>query len=842
MPLTPNTRLGRYEIRSLLGAGGMGEVYLAQDTQLRRLVAIKILSSDLTHNADRLRRFEQEAYAASALNHPNILTIHEIGKTASLNYIVTEHIDGESLRQRMKHSPRVTARDENNRQPSSLTIREALDIAIDIATALSAAHAANIIHRDIKPENIMLRRDGIVKVLDFGLAKLLFGQGGEIDQDAPTRALANTETGIVIGTVSYMSPEQVRGQQVDPRTDIWSLGVTLYEMVAGRPPFVGNTATEVLAQVIEREPVSPAHYVPQMPAELERIITKSLAKDSEERYQTTKDLLVDLRRLRRQLEIAHELERSIQPDNANDSQTTAANRNAPNTAAANPAQTTLGTEYIVGEFKRHKTAWLGLLIIAALAAGIWFFLHSRSVEAPVDSIAVLPFENKSAESDSEYLADGLTESLIYRLSQFPSLKVSPRSSTFRYKGKDIDPIKAGTELDVNAVLSGRIVQHGDDLTISAELTDVRNNKQLWGEQFVRKMSDLLATQREIAQEIAEKLNVKVSRDEQAGASKHYTESNEAYQLYLHGRYEWNKRTGESLDKAIDYFNQAIAKDPRFALAYAGLADCYVVPANPQPPKEKMPKAKAAAIRALQIDDTLAEAHTALARVLAVYDWDWDAAEKEFQRAIELNPRYAVAHQWYGGYSESMGRNKEAISERKRALELDPFSPIINFEQGLGFYYGRQYDKAIEQYKKTLELDPSFPPAYGELPAAYGLKGMYAEAIAGFQEGISIKGSGSEWFFSMSGLGYVYAVSGKKAEALAIINELQRLSERQYVPADRVAIIYAGLGEKDQAFSWLEKAYEEHSFNIVTLRVEPRWDSIRSDPRFAELMRKIRLPE
>ncbi|MDQ2938060.1 MAG: tetratricopeptide repeat protein, partial [Acidobacteriota bacterium] len=462
--------------------------------------------------------------------------------------------------------------------------------------------------------------------------------------------------------------------------------------------------------------------------------------------------------------------------------------------------------------------------------------------AHVDSIAVLPFENKSAQSDSEYLADGLTESLIYRLSQFSNLKVSPRSSTFRYKGKDIDPIKAGTELDVNAVLSGRIVQHGDDLTISAELTDVRNNKQLWGEQFVRKMSDLLATQREIAQEIAEKLNVKVSRDELAGSSKHYTESNEAYQLYLHGRYEWNKRTGESLDKAIDYFNQAIAEDPRFALAYAGLADCYVVPANPQPPKEKMPKAKAAAIRALQIDDTLAEAHTSLARVLAVYDWDWDAAEKEFQRAIELNPRYAVAHQWYGGYSETMGRNKEAISERKRAVELDPFSPIINFEQGLGFYYGREYDKAIEQYKKTLELDPSFPPAYGELPSAYGLKGMYDEAIAGFQKGISIKGSGSEWFFSMSGLGYVYAVSGKKAEALAIINELQRLSERQYVPADRVAIIYAGLGEKDQAFSWLEKAYEEHSFNIVTLRVEPRWDSIRSDPRFAELMRKIRLPQ
>jgi len=848
MAIEAGTKFGRYEIRSKLGSGGMGEVYLAQDTQLRRLVALKILPSKLTNDPVRLRRFEQEAFAASALNHPNILTIHEIGKTDDLHYIATEYIDGEPLREHMRRSARTTKSNGERRGPQlPIIINEALVTAIEIAKAISAAHAANIVHRDIKPENVMVRRDGIVKVLDFGLAKLSVTQPGEVDPDAPTNALINTDAGIVMGTATYMSPEQARGLKVDARTDIWSLGVTLYEMLTGRPPFVGNTTTEVLAQIIERDPVPPGRYEPQLPPELDRIITKALAKDPDERYQTAKDLLIDLKRLKRQLEVASEIERTIQPNDVGgsaqvDKPWIRSKVGGAETDQRSPLQTASSAEYIVNEIKRHKIAALvSLLIVAAAAAGIWAFVHASNVEAAIDSIAVLPFENKSPEPDTEYLSDGLTESLIYRLSQFPNLKVSPRSSAFRYKGKDIDPIQAGSELKVNAVLSGRIVQHGDDLTISAELTDVRNNKQLWGEQFVRKMSDLLATQREIARDITEKLSVKVSPTDLGLAGKHYTESNEAYQLYLRGRYEWNKRAGEALDKAINYFNQAIDKDQNFALAYAGLADCYVVPANRRPPNEKMPKAKAAAIRALEIDGSLAEAHTSLARVLLVYDWDFAAAEKEFKRAIDLNPGYAVAHQWYGGYFEVIGQTKEAIKERQRAFDLDPFSPIMNFELGLGYYYDRQYNKAIEQYEKLVALDPKFPPTYGQLPAAYELSRMYDQATDGFKKGEAIRG-GSEWFFSKAGLGHLYAITGKRPEALAVIHELESLSEREYVPADRIALIYAALGENDEAFKWLERAFQEHAFNVAWLKVEPRWDTLRSDQRFIDLMRKVGLPQ
>jgi tetratricopeptide (TPR) repeat protein len=395
-------------------------------------------------------------------------------------------------------------------------------------------------------------------------------------------------------------------------------------------------------------------------------------------------------------------------------------------------------------------------------------------------------------------------------------------------------------MGVSAVLLGRITQRGDSLTISAELVDVRNNRLVWGEQYDRKMSDLLATQREIAREIVEKLRLKVSGEDKALA-KHYTESNEAYQLYLKGRFYWNKRTPEALTKSIEYFNQAIGKDPSFALAYAGLADSYVVPASLLPPREGMPKAKAAAMRALELDETLAEAHTSLGRVLAAYEWNWTSAEKEFKRAIDLNPHYATAHQWYGGCLEATGRSNEAIAERKRAQELDPLSLVINFELGVAFYYAHNYDQAIEQFHKTLELDQNFPAAHVFLPAAYEQKGKYEEAIAEFKKGIPLRG-GSEWAFTKGGLGHLYAILGKKSEALTLLDELKQLAAQEYVPPTSIALVYAGLGEKDEAFAWLEKAYEERSFQLQWLNVEPRWDSLRSDPRFADLIRRIGLPQ
>jgi TolB-like protein/DNA-binding winged helix-turn-helix (wHTH) protein/Flp pilus assembly protein TadD len=513
--------------------------------------------------------------------------------------------------------------------------------------------------------------------------------------------------------------------------------------------------------------------------------------------------------------------------------------------AASHADTLSSAEYIGREIKRHKRGVLLLLAtLLATAIIVSYSAYSRYLaggsKAGITSIAVLPFANNTGDPNAEYLSDGISESLINSLSQLPGVKVIARSSAFKYKGTEVDLKEVAKALDVEAILTGRVTQRGDNLSISVELVNASDKTQMWGEQYDRKMSDLLAIQREIASEIVEKLKLKVSGEEK-GPAKRYTESNEAYQLYLKGRFYWNKRTAEALKKSVEYFNQAIDKDPRFALAYAGLADCYVVPANRLPPREAMPKAKAAAIRALELDETLAEAHASLGRVLAAYDWDWTSAEKEYKRAIELNPRYAVAHQWYGGYLAVMGRSDEAIAERKRAVELEPLSPIINFELGLAFYYARDYDLAIEQFQKTLELDQNFPATHNFLPAAYEQKGMYSEAIAEFKKAIPLTGK-SEWTLSKAGLGHVYAVTGKKSEARTVLDELKQASEQEYVPANSIALIYAGLGEKDQAFAWLDKAYEQRAFQLQWIKLDPRWDSLRSDPRFQDLMRRLGLPQ
>ena len=482
----------------------------------------------------------------------------------------------------------------------------------------------------------------------------------------------------------------------------------------------------------------------------------------------------------------------------------------------------------------------GAALAALLVVAMWFTLFRGRAEA-IDSVAVLPFVNASTVSDTEYLSDGITETLIRQLSQIPRLKVMARSTVFRYKGSSIDPQKVGRDLNVRAVLTGRVLQHGEVLTISMELMDVRDGSQLWGRQYNGKLADTLAVQEDIAREVTDKLRLRLAGVEEKRLTEHVTENAEAYQLYLKGRFYWNKRTPDGIQKAVESLHRAIEKDPSYALAYAGLADCYHVPANPLPPREKMPLAKAAALKALQLDGTLVEAHTTLARVLFVYDWDWPAAEKEFKRAIELNPRYAPAHQWYGGYLSAIGRFREADAEKKRALELEPLSLIVNFEVGLAFHYSRNYDQAIDQFQKTLELDANFPPPHTFLAAAYEQKGMFEEAITAFQRAISVT-QGPAKTLAMAGLGHVYAVSGRKTEARKILAELQRLSEHSYVQATDVALVYAGLGDKDKVFAWLDKAYEEHSFALSNLKVEPRFDLLRSDQRFADLLRRIGLPQ
>ncbi len=834
MTLTTGTRLGHYEIRSQLGAGGMGEVYLAQDMQLERTVALKILPGEVANDRQRMHRFVQEAKASAALNHPNIAHIYEIGESDGASFIAMEFIDGETLRQHLKQS--------------QLTVPEILDISIQIASALAAAHEAGIVHRDVKPDNVMLRSDGLVKVLDFGLVKLTEPQPAT-DTEAPTKALVHTDAGTVMGTANYMSPEQARGQKVDARTDIWSLGVMLYELTTGRLPFSGATTTDVVASIVKTEPIPLTRFSTELPSKLEEIVAKALEKDREERYQTVKDLLVDMRRLRKRLEFEAELERSKPPDSFAGPGTSSSglpvqtSANATKTSTLISAQQMSSAEYVASEIKRHKTAaaLVSLSLVVAASAIIYFFYFSRLTNATIDSIAVLPFTNQSGDENADYLSDGIPETIIYSLSQLPNLKVTARNSAFRYKGKDSDAQTIGRELGVQAVLTGRLTQRGDNLMVSAEVVEARNNRLLWGGQYSRKLSDVLAVQEEIAKEISEKLRLRLSGAEQRQLTTGSTGNPEAYQLYLKGRYFWNKRTGDAITKSIEYFNQAIEKDPNYSLAYAALADSYVILPSytPTPGKEAYPKARVAATKALQLNDTLAEAYAAHAYISQYFDWDFANAERNFKRSIELNPNYPTAHQWYGEYLTTMGRYGEAIVEMRKAHELDPLSLIINRELGTTFSFAGQYDQAIEQLRKTLDMDSGFVPAHNELGWAYTQKGNFRAAIEEFQKAISLEEDNA---FSLMGLGFTYAEAGQREDAHGILNQLNNLSKRSRVPSTYIAAVYVGLGEKEQAFQWLEKAYNERDEGLIYLKAAPTWGPLRSDPRFANLVQRIGLPQ
>jgi eukaryotic-like serine/threonine-protein kinase len=834
LTITTGTKLGRYEIRSQLGAGGMGEVYLAQDTKLDRKVALKILPAEVADDQKRMQRFVQEAKAASALNHPNIITIHEIDEANSIHFIATEFIDGETLRRR-------TAR-------TRLSVAESLGLAIQVASALAAAHEAGILHRDIKPDNIMVRRDGLLKILDFGLAKLTAPES--VDPESPTRKLIETESGVVMGTLIYMSPEQARGMTVDARTDIFSLGVLLYEMVAGCLPFEGATTSEILASILnEKEPPPLARFAREVPAELERIVEKALRKDREERYQSTKDMLLDLKRLKQRLEFEAELERSAAPHAdveaaivTSDRQTplmadqqTAARRSS-DLATARPATS---AEYLVSEIKQHKrSVAVGLCaLILAVAGAAYFFYFTRTAKA-IDSIAVLPLVNASGDPDTEYLSDGLTESLINSLSQLPNIKVISFSSVMHYKGQQIDPQAVGNALRVRAVLMGRIVKNGNAISISAELVDVQDKSHLWGTQYERKLSDLITWKGEIAKDVSEKLRLRLSGDEQKRLTKSYTDNTEAYQLYLKGRYYSAKGTEEEIRKGIEYFNQAINVDPNYALAYAGLSSAYYgLSYIYMPPKEAMPKAKAAALRALELDNNLSEAHTSLAIVKTFYEWDWSGAEREYQQAIELNQNYAPAHEWYGWHLALVGQPDKSILELERAQEIDPLSAEVSWSLGVSLFMARRYDKAITQLLKTLELDPNMPLAHFHLAASYEQQRKSNEAIAEFKKATDLSGGST-----LASLGHAYAAFGKRDEALKILDQLKERSARGDLPAFEMAVLYAGLGDKDRTFEWLDKAYDDRSESMAWLKVEPIFDSLRSDERFTKLMQRVGLPQ
>jgi eukaryotic-like serine/threonine-protein kinase len=822
MSIGSGIRLGRYEIRSKIGEGGMGEVYLAQDTKLDRKVALKILPAELAANQDRMRRFVQEAKAASALNHPNIITIHEIDETDSVNFIAIEFIDGETLRERIRNAP--------------MNLAEVLDVAAQIANALSAAHAVGIIHRDIKPENIMLRRDGIVKVLDFGLAKLSERVPFDlVDTEAPTRAAINTEPGVVMGTAIYMSPEQARGVQVDARTDIFSLGVLVYEMVAGRLPFDGSNKNEIMASILSDKESAPlARFTRQVPAELERIVEKALRKNREERYQTIKDMLLDLKSLKHRLEFDAEVERSKPPELSGD-QTAAAG--APPTISGQTAETIPISESLVGRIKYHRRSLIiALLGLIVAAIGLTYLIYSALPARKIDSIAVLPFTNASGDPNAEYLSDGISEALINSLTELQQLRVIARSTAFRYKNKEADPQQVGRELNVRAVLMGRVRQMGDTLNIQVDLVDASTGAQLWGHEYDRKIADVVAVKQTIAREVTERLRLNLSGAEQQRLVRRDTTNAEAYQFYLRGRYYWNKRTPDGLKKAIEQFQQAADKDPNYALAYVGLADSYLLLEYyaSTPASETLPKAYAQ--RALQLDETLAEAHASLG-LINDYLWQFEEAEKEYKRAISLNPNYPTTHHWYSRHLRGLGRLDEAWAEIKRAQELDPLSSIISENVALIYLLKNDLNSGMEECKRIIELDPSFPSAHDDLGWVYLKQQRYEEATAEFQKTTESSGRASLY---LGDLGYCYAVTGRRPDALAILKELEERYARHEAIGLNLAGVYAGLGDKAQAFAWLERNFQQRGGLLPEIRWRFSFEGLRSDPRYADLVRRMGL--
>ncbi|CAN5116689.1 MAG: protein kinase domain-containing protein [Pyrinomonadaceae bacterium] len=840
MALAPGTHLGRYEIRSPLGAGGMGEVYLAQDTTLRRPVAVKLLPAEFAANQDLLHRFEREAHAASALNHPNILTVYEIGAKDGLHFIAAEFVDGESLRRRIERAP--------------LELREVLDIGIQISSALATAHEAGIVHRDIKPENVMLRPDGLVKVLDFGLAKFSEQQPPAPDAEAPTRALIKTAPGAVLGTTYYMSPEQARGLVLDARTDIWSLGVVLYELITGQLPFAGETASDVIAAILKTELSLLTRHAPDAPAELERIVDKALRKDREERYQAVKDLGLDLKSLKGRLEFAAELERTGTPERGNDAraattseqptiiettQTVATQTGG--AAATGDLHTTSSAEYIAGEIKRHKLGVAAglVLLLAAVGFGYWFFSNRAANNAPIESIAVLPFVNESGDADAEYLSDGMTESLIGSLSQLPKLSVKARSSVFRYKGKDASPQTVGNDLSVQAVLLGRVIQRGELLRLGLELVDVRTENVIWSEQYNRRQTDLVSLQSEIARDVSNKLRVRLSGADEQKLAKNYTANAEAYQLYLKGRYHLLKTTRSEFQKAISYFQQAIEIDPSYALAYTGLADAYrsLALAGEMTPTEVFPKAKAAAQKAIEIDDALADAHAAFGWIIFWYDWDWNAAENQYKRALELDLNNADTHLFYAHLLSSTGRRAEGLAEVERARELDPLNLRTNALEGQFLIHAGQTDEALARLQKTFELDANYWLTHSFTASAYIEKGMFSEAVTAARKARELSGVSTQ---PIAFLGYALAKSGNRAEARAEIEGLLKLSAERYVSPYSIAMIYNGLGERDETLAWLERGVEQRDPRMTFLKVEPKWNNLRDDPRFTDVLRRVGL--
>jgi eukaryotic-like serine/threonine-protein kinase len=804
--------IGHYELLRKLGEGGMGVVYLGRDTKLDRLVAIKVLNKRYERQGDNVRRFVREAKAASALNHPNILTIYEVGEFEGAHFIVSEYIEGRTLREIIKSA--------------SLELSMIVDIAGQVAGALAAAHKARIVHRDLKPENVIVRDDGYVKVLDFGLAKLVPENESGVLAKEISRRQNTTASGMILGTVNYMSPEQAKGEKVDERTDIFSLGVVLYEMVSRKRPFEGNSTAESFANLINKQPEPLDSHTRGVPVELQLVVTKMLRKDREARYQTMRELVADLRQLANNNRSDSTFERT-------------AGSNSDNLTAVLP-QTTGGGVNTTAETTGSRARWyrrrplmaaLGVLLLVSIVLGGYLWLQRIGSLREIRSVAVMPFVNETGDPQAEYLSDGMTDTLITSLSELPNIKVKARTSVFRYKGKEIDPKVIGKELGVQAIVNGRVAQRDGRTNVLLEVVDTETEDVIFSTRYDKPQSELVTLQSDIARDVSGKLKGKLSGAEEAKVTKTHTADPEALQLYLQGQFHRYKGGRSNALRATDYFKKAIEKDPNYALPYAGLALNYsrysfynlTVPGQ---------EANSAAKRALELDDSLPEAHVAF----GYFGGDW---EQEFRRAIELNPNYAEPHDGLCIFRTYQKRFDEAIAEGKKALELDPSSVIVATDLGAAYFFARHPDEAIEILTRAYDMDPTLWVPLGYLGAAQTLKGQYAEAAATFRKATEISDGSPN---AKSHLAYALARTGQREEALKLIDELKRLAEREHINTFHFAVPYIGLGNKDEAFFWLGKGVDEGSIGFKQLDVHPWFDDLRSDPRFEALLIRAKQPK
>lgn len=824
-PSREGKTIGHYLLKNRIGLGGMGEVYLALDQRLGRNLALKLLPASFNDHPDWICRFQYEARAASSIAHPNIAHVYEVGEADGQHYIAMEYIEGVTLREYLRRT-RV--------QPL-----EALDITIQVARALSAAHSAGVLHRDIKPDNIMIHRGGYIKVLDFGLAKSTVALKSQ-HEDRSTVSAVETAAGIIVGSPAYMSPEQARGLEVDHRSDLWSLGVVLYELLAQKSPFLSDTPSDTIAAILKTDPLPLDLLVPELPEEIERVVTVLLAKAAEDRYQSAESLLVDLWNLAEGLKQRKTFERHPETIAG-----VGSSASVPSSGFNQPWSKLLFKRVasIPASARRaSKSTKLGLVALPLMALITLLVLRYSSYStiethhSPITSIAVLPFVNQNGDPNTEYISEGLSESLIERFSRLSQIKVIARNSSFKYKEKSADLKNIARGLGVQAIVTGTVTQQGDDLQVSVELIDVNQAIQLWTGQYQYKASNLPIILNDITRKVAANLNLGLSTEELNLITRDQRGEGNAYEWYLKGRFYWNQLTEEALDKSIKCFNEALTIDPQSALAYTGLANSYIVlGANYRPPEEAFRQAELNAQKALEIDGALAEAHYAMAATRYLYYWDISGAEKELKRSLELNPNYAIANSLLCYVSLTRGDTKQATTYINRALELDPLSLLFNVRLSDIYYFQRDNERAIELHQKLLRENTDASFLYNNMAIAYAQMKSFDEALAASQRATILMGQDP---ITLSTLGIIYALSGRANEARWVAGTLEQLSKKRYVQSYSIASIYGALGDKNRAFTWLEKATEQRDSYILRIKVDPVFDKIRSDPRYRRLLETL----